>query len=66
LRLLSLTASLAYPKLTQFVIDDVIGHRRADLLTPVMLGLLGAFLLRESFQQFAHPHQQHFRAKRYL
>src|SRR5262245_28694190 len=46
---LSLAFSLAYPKLTQFVIDDVIGHKRADLLAPVMLGLLGAFLLRDAF-----------------
>src|SRR5204862_1700539 len=29
--------------------DDVIGHKRADLLTPVMLALLGAFLLRDLF-----------------
>src|SRR5260370_19318078 len=47
--LLSLAFSLAYPKLTQFVIDDVIGHRRADLLTPIMLGLIAAFLLRDAF-----------------
>src|SRR5216683_2735251 len=47
--LFSLVFSLAYPKLTQFVIDDVIGHKRLDLLTPMMLGLLGAFLLRDLF-----------------
>jgi ABC-type multidrug transport system fused ATPase/permease subunit len=47
--LFSMAFSLAYPKLTQFVIDDVIGHRRAELLTPMMLGLLGAFLLRDLF-----------------
>jgi ATP-binding cassette subfamily B protein len=47
--LLSMGLSLAYPKLTQFVIDDVIGHKRADLLTPAMLALLGAFLLRDLF-----------------
>ena len=46
---LSLAFSLAYPKLTQFVIDDVIGHKREDLLAPTMLGLLGAFLLRDAF-----------------
>src|SRR6266404_5146950 len=46
---LSLAFSLAYPKLTQFVIDEVIGHRRAGLLTPIMLGLIGAFLLRDAF-----------------
>jgi ABC-type multidrug transport system fused ATPase/permease subunit len=47
--ILSLAFSLAYPKLTQFVIDDVIGHKRMDLLAPMMLGLLGAFLLRDLF-----------------
>ena len=46
---LSLGFSLAYPKLTQFVIDEVIGHRRADLLAPIMLGLIGAFVLRDAF-----------------
>jgi ATP-binding cassette subfamily B protein len=47
--LLSLAFGLAYPKLTQFVIDDVIGHKRGDLLAPAMLGLIGAFLLRDLF-----------------
>jgi len=46
---LSLAFSLAYPKLTQFVVDDVIGRRRVDLLTPTMLVLLAAFLLRDLF-----------------
>src|SRR5260370_39474655 len=45
--LFSMAFSLDYPKLTQFVIDDVIGHRRIELLTPMMLGFLGAFLLRD-------------------
>jgi len=47
--LLSMAASLAYPKLTQYFIDDVVGGKRRDLLTPVMLALLGAFLLRDLF-----------------
>src|SRR5881296_3614842 len=47
--LLSLAFGLAYPKLTQFVIDEVIGRKRIELLTPMMLGLLGAFLLRDLF-----------------
>src|SRR5881628_1225667 len=47
--LFSMAFSLAYPKLTQFVIDDVIGHKRIELLTPMMLALLGAFLLRDLF-----------------
>ena len=46
---LSLAFSLAYPKLTQFVVDEVIGNRRVDLLTPIVLALLGAFLLRDLF-----------------
>src|SRR5437763_11751874 len=47
--LLSLAFALAYPKLTQFVVDQVIGQRRLDLLAPAMLGLIGAFLLRDLF-----------------
>jgi len=47
--LFSQVLALVYPKLTQFVIDDVIGRNRADLLTPVMLSLLGAFVLRDLF-----------------
>lgn len=46
---LSLAFAFAYPKLTQFVIDDVIGQKRTNLLAPAMLGLLGAFLLRDLF-----------------
>ena len=38
----SLAFALAYPKLTQFVIDDVIGKKRVDLLAPMMLALLAA------------------------
>ncbi len=47
--LFSLAFSLAYPKLTQFVIDQVIGHKRVDLLGPIILALMGAFLLRDFF-----------------
>ncbi|HVY68636.1 MAG TPA: ABC transporter transmembrane domain-containing protein, partial [Verrucomicrobiae bacterium] len=47
--ILSLGFSFVFPKLTQFIIDDVIIQRRFDLLTPAMLGLLGAFLLRDLF-----------------
>src|SRR5258708_5178852 len=47
--LLSLLFSLAYPKLTQFVIDDVIRQKDAKRLTTIMLALLGAFLLRDFF-----------------
>lgn len=47
--ILSLGFSLTYPKLTQYVVDEVIGHRRIEWLTPLMLGLLAAFLLRDLF-----------------
>ena len=45
----SLLASFAFPKLTQFAIDDVIMKSRGDLLAPAMIGLLGAFFLRDVF-----------------
>ena len=50
--ILSLGFSLAYPKLTQFVIDRVIHDHHPELLTPLMLGLIGAFLLRDLFNGF--------------
>src|SRR5688572_1351392 len=45
----SLLASFAFPKLTQFTIDEVINKARGDLLAPAMIGLLGAFFLRDAF-----------------
>ncbi len=45
----SLACAFAYPKLTQFVIDEVIAKKQTGRLAPVMLALLGAFLLRELF-----------------
>ncbi|MSR66723.1 MAG: ABC transporter ATP-binding protein [Pedosphaera sp.] len=47
--LLSLGFAFTYPKLTQHVIDEVIGKNHADQLAPVMLVLLGAFAMRELF-----------------
>src|SRR6185436_18111362 len=47
--LLSQGFALLFPRLTQFVIDDVITGKRIELLTPVMCGVLGAFLLRDLF-----------------
>ena len=47
--LCSLACAFAYPKLTQFVIDDVIVNRAAAKLAPAMLALIGAFALRELF-----------------
>src|SRR6185436_2487494 len=46
---LALAFSFAYPKLTQYVIDEVIGNKQTALLTPAMLGLLAAFFLSELF-----------------
>jgi ABC-type multidrug transport system fused ATPase/permease subunit len=42
-------AGFAYPKLTQLVIDDVIGKGQAELLLPVVLGLFAAFAFRDGF-----------------
>ena len=47
--LMSLGLSFAYPWLTKIVIDDIIGKKQAALLAPVMMGLIGSFLLREVF-----------------
>jgi len=47
--ILSTLCGFAFPRLTQFIIDDVIAGGRPDLMTPVMLALLGAFLLRDLF-----------------
>src|ERR1700722_20904911 len=47
--LMSLAFSLAYPWFIRSVIDDVIGKHNVQLLTPVMLALLGSFLLRDAF-----------------
>jgi len=47
--LFSLGFAFTYPKLTQYVIDEVIGKNEANRLAPVMLLLLGAFLGRELF-----------------
>ncbi len=47
--LFSMGFALAYPKLAQFVIDNVIRAKQPELLTPMMLALLGAFLLRDLF-----------------
>ncbi|MBI3879583.1 MAG: ABC transporter ATP-binding protein [Verrucomicrobia bacterium] len=46
---LSLALSFVFPKVTKFVIDDVIGKNRPELLTPVVLTLLAAFFLRDLF-----------------
>jgi len=50
--ILSLGFGLLYPKLTRTIIDTVINGSRPDLLLPLALGLIGAFLLRELFNSF--------------
>ncbi|MFM1768303.1 MAG: hypothetical protein RJA22_832 [Verrucomicrobiota bacterium] len=47
--LLATACSFAFPHLTRDVIDNVIGKGQAERLGPVILGLLGAFLLRDLF-----------------
>jgi len=47
--LLSLGFAFAFPRLTHFLIDEVIGQRRPELLGWSMIGLLAAFLLRDVF-----------------
>src|SRR5262249_31373919 len=39
----------AYPHFIRAVIDDVIGKNQIDRLAPVMLALIGTFLLRDVF-----------------
>ncbi|MDB6038055.1 MAG: transporter ATP-binding protein [Verrucomicrobiales bacterium] len=45
----SLAFSFVYPQLTRYVVDEVITKKRQAALAPAMLGLLGAFLLRDLF-----------------
>jgi len=47
--LVSLACSFAYPQLTQYIIDEVIGRQRPDKLTMLVCGIIGAFLLRDLF-----------------
>ena len=47
--LLGQLATFAYPKLTRFVMDDVIGAGRKEQLGSAILGLLAAFALRDAF-----------------
>jgi ABC-type multidrug transport system fused ATPase/permease subunit len=46
---LSLGFGFLYPRLTQFIIDQVIRRNRQNLLMPAAAALIGAFLLRELF-----------------
>jgi ATP-binding cassette, subfamily B, bacterial len=57
---LSLVSSFAFPGLTAYAIDDVIRPGKASLLMPVMLGLIGAFFLRDLFNSFRILVNNHF------
>lgn len=57
---LSLLSSFAFPALTAYAIDDVIRPGKTELLMPVMLGLIGAFLLRDLFNSFRILVNNHF------
>lgn len=46
---LSLGFGFLYPKLIGYTIDEIIGQNRIEMLTPVMLGIIGAFLFRDIF-----------------
>ncbi len=57
---LSLLCGLAFPRLTQFIIDDIIHDGQTDKLTPVILLLLGAFFLRDFFNSVRIQVNNHF------
>ena len=57
---LSLLCAFAFPRLTQIIIDDVIGNGQTDKLTPVILLLLGAFFLRDFFNSVRIQVNNHF------
>lgn len=46
---LSLAFSFVLPRATSFIIDEIIGNQRVDLLAPTMIGLIGAFFLSDWF-----------------
>ncbi len=47
--LASLACSFAYPLLLKHIVNEVIGQRRVEQLTTVMLGLIGAFFVKDLF-----------------
>jgi ABC-type multidrug transport system fused ATPase/permease subunit len=59
---LSLVFALAYPKLTQIIIDEIIQEKTGDtrLLGWAVLGLAGAFLLRDVFNSLRIRINNHF------
>ena len=57
---LSLLCAFAFPRLTQYIIDVVIGDGQSDKLTPVILLLLSAFFLRDFFNSVRIQVNNHF------
>ena len=57
---MSLLCAFAFPRLTQYIIDDIIGTSRPDKLTPVILILIGAFFLRDFFNSVRIQVNNHF------
>ncbi|HOX03765.1 MAG TPA: ABC transporter ATP-binding protein [Candidatus Paceibacterota bacterium] len=47
--LLSLAFAFAFPKFTQWIIDEIIGPRRPGSLTALCAALMGALILRDGF-----------------
>src|SRR2546421_5043641 len=47
--ILSTGFSFAFPELTRFIIDEVIGNHRTELLGITIAALIGAFVLRDLF-----------------
>ncbi|MEC8973751.1 MAG: hypothetical protein VX509_07510 [Verrucomicrobiota bacterium] len=57
---LSLLCAFAFPRLTQYIIDDVIGDSQIDRLAPAVLLLIGAFFLRDFFNSVRIQVNNHF------
>ncbi|HIG31468.1 MAG TPA: ABC transporter ATP-binding protein, partial [Verrucomicrobiales bacterium] len=47
--ILSLLFAFAYPKLTEFIIDDIIAGDKKEWLLPAIFGMLAAFFFRDLF-----------------
>ncbi|MDG1889953.1 MAG: ABC transporter ATP-binding protein [Verrucomicrobiota bacterium] len=57
---ISLGFAFVYPKMTSYIIDEVIANKRLDQLPYVMAALIGAFLLRELFNSLRIIINNHF------
>ena len=57
---LSLLCAFAFPRLTQYIIDDVIGESDTSQLTPAILLLIAAFFLRDFFNSIRIQVNNHF------